>query len=513
MKFIRLISTNNSSDGILDNEFNQDIKIDEDSQIAYRSLAVEVDPEELTIDNSNNGITLQTKISDALTSGQAGLDFGNFSTSNPAELLENLGKACNNSLVEKPFNIGTQFQSIIKGGKTRIESQFCPNSAPLTKENFAQPHGDFINDANISASNYSSSSSSADDENIFFSYQEFGKGAAVFRTRIRNLADNGGASNTNGFDIGLSDVNPAQWNLIGNFTLPDAQKTYNIKVKKPTENYFFNVKGNANQDGNFTPESFAIGTLANNDIIEFIKLGTNLILRVYRNSDATVKTLATVNLKTTYNGVGEFGVNQPLFPYIIMHGAQAEANLDSVYTRCFFDPFTSNVVPTVLNTVEDVAGGNDHESLGVKPGQARPNQSSARGRISFESSTLAEYLGFQNTLNTSESLGNFLLHSENNFNAGIKYDNLIIELMNLQVDSYDGLEKGRRNVIATIPAIKNADGAIVNEANNLVFIDLENAQPRYFRNIKARILYGDLSTVKTIGLTSLSLLIKNKNEK
>ena len=512
MKFIRLISSNNSNDGILDNEFNQDIKLEQDSQIAYRSLAVEIDPEQLTIDNSNNGITLQTKINDATTSGQANLDLGNFSTSNPDELLSNLDKACNNSLVEKPFNIGTQFQSIIKNGKTRIESKFCPNSAPLTKENFAQPHGDTLNDASVSTSQYSSSSSSADDVNIFFSYQEFGKGAAVFRTRIRNLVDNGGASNTNGFDIGLSDVNPAEWDLTGNFTLTDAQKTYNIKVKKPTENYFFNIKGNANQDGNFAPGSYALGTEATNDIIEFIKLGSNLILRVYRNSDITVKTLATVNLKTTYNGVGEFGVNQPLFPYIIMHGAQPNANLDSVYTRCFFDPFVSNVAPTVLNTVEDVAGGNNHESLGVKPGQARPDQSGARGQLTFESSTLAEYLGFNNTTNLSETFANFVLHSDQNFNAAANYDNLIIELMNLQVDSYDGLEKGRRNIIATIPAVKNADGAIVNEANNLVFIDLDNAQPRYFRNIKARILYGDFSTVKTVGLTSLSLLIKNKSE-
>lgn len=73
-------------------------------------------------------------------------------------------------------------------------------------------------------------------------------------------------------------------------------------------------------------------------------------------------------------------------------------------------------------------------------------------------------------------------------------------------------EKGRRNIIATIPANSNANGVIVNEASNLVFIDLDNAQPRYFRNIKARLLYGDLTSVKTIGLTSLTLLIKNKKE-
>lgn len=512
MKFIRLISSNNSNDGILDNEFNQDIKLEEDSQIAYRSLSVQLDPLSLVVDNSNNGITLQTKINDPLTSGTAGIDLGSYSTSNPDDLLASLGNACNNSLVEKPINIGTQFIAQIKGGKTRIESKFCPNSNVLTKENFQSPHGQSLNDVSVSTSQYSSSSSSATDQNIFFSYQQFGKGCSIYRARIRHLSDNTGASNTNGFDIGLSDVDPTTWNTTGNFTLTDAQKTYNIKVQKPTDNYFFNVKGNANQDSTFTPENVG-NTLGINDIIEFIKLGSNLILRIYRDSDATVKTLATVNLTSTYSGAGEFGVNQPLFPYMIFHGAQANANIDSKYTRCFFDPFVSNIDPSVATTIAETAEGNDHESLGVKPPQARPDQPTAQGRISFESDTIAQYLGFNNTVNVSETNANFTLHSDNNYQAGIKYDNLIVELMNLQVDSYDGLEKGRRNVIATIPATKNDDDVIVNEANNLVFIDLDNAQPRYFRNIKARVLYGDLTTVKTVGLTSLSLLIKNKNEK
>ena len=510
MKFVRLISSNNSTDGILDNEFNQDIKLEEGSQIAYRSLAVDLDPLNLTVDNSNNGITLQTKISDGTTSGTADIQLGNYNNTNSDDLLGNLTKALNNSLVEKPVNIGTQFQAIIKSGKTRIESKFCPNSNSLTKENFATPHGATLNDAVVSGVQYSSSSSSATDQNIFYSFQEFGKGCAVFRTRIRKLADNGGASNTNGFDIGLSDVNPTTWTTTGNFTLTDDQKTYNVKVQKPTDNYFFNVKGNPNQDSTFAPENFASNTLATNDIIEFIKLGTNLILRVYRDSDLTVKTIATVNLATQYNA--DRGVNQPLYPYIIFHGSQPNANIDSPYTRCFVDPFVSNITPSTVNTAEDVAEGNDHEQLGVKPGQARPGQPNTRGRLTFESTTLAQYLGFNNATNDSETTQNFVLHSNNNFQSALTYDNLVVELMNLQVDSYDGLEKGRRNIIATVPTQADANGVIVNEASNLVFIDLDNAQPRHFRNIKARILYGDLSTVKTIGLTSLTLLIKKKNE-
>ena len=64
MKFIRLVSDNNVDDGILDNEFNQDIKLEEGSQIAYRSLAVDLDPQEFIVDASNNQITFQSNIND-----------------------------------------------------------------------------------------------------------------------------------------------------------------------------------------------------------------------------------------------------------------------------------------------------------------------------------------------------------------------------------------------------------------------------------------------------------------
>jgi len=513
MKFIRLISTNNSSDGILDNEFNQDIKIDEDSQIAYRSLAVDLDPQEFTVDNSNNEITFQSNINDATTIGTSKLSVPiTYNTNNATELLDDLQKTTNNSLLYNSKNIGTQFQVIIKSGKTRIESKHCPNSVSILRNNFSGDFGSTLNDASIAASgNISASSSQTSDMNLLFSHQQFGKGCSVFRTRIRNLTDNGGTSNSNGFEIGLSDVKPTTWNTSGIFTLPDAQKTYNISIGKPTDNYFFNDKNSADQDSGIAPENTVVGTRTTNDIIEFAKVGKELIIRLYRNSQVTADIISVTNLETQYNGTGEFGVEQPLYPYIILHGIAADAMLDG-YSRCFFDPFVANIKPINIVTNEDIAQGNEHSELGVKPSDARPSLS-LKGRFTFNSSILAQHLGFDESSLLSELAGSdYIVHSRNTYTAALTYDNLVVELMNLQVDSYDGLEKGRRNIIATIPTNSDENGVIVNEANNLVFIDLDNAQPRYFRNIKARILYGDLSTVKTIGLTSLSLLIKNKSE-
>ena len=516
MKFIRLVSDPRNTDGILDNEFNQDIEIEENSKIAYRSMAIELDTQVFKVEGDNNKISFQANVNDATTLNTALLEEKTYTPTNADELLTDLQNKINQSLVYKPKNIGTQFQVIKKDGKTRIESKFCPNSIKILQANFSGSYGYTLNDAGFLASGkISASSSQTDDRNILYSLQEFGKGCAVFRTRIRNLTDNGGASNTNGFEIGLSDIKPSSWNTTGNFTLPDATKTFNVSLGKPTDNYFYNDKGAANQDAGFAPESTLEANKSTNDIIEFRRIGENLECRIFRNTQgaATGDLIFTENMTTRYNGAGQFGSNQPLYPYIILHGDNTTCSLDG-YTRCFFDPFVSNVTP--LNndpvSIEDIQQGNDHHELGAKPSDGRPSLSSV-GEFKFFDSLLASYLGFNQTVFKSDVIGsNFIKHSEKNFTAMLDYDNLVLELIDIQVDSYDGLSKGRRNFLATIPTIKNDNNVIVNEANNLVFIDIRNTSPRNLRNIKARILYGDLTPVENVGLTSVVLLIKGSNE-
>lgn len=93
MKFIRLVSGDNADDGILDNEFKQDIKIEEGSQIAYRSLAVDLDPQEFVVDTSNNQISYQSNINDAATIGVAKLTSPTtYNTDNAIELLADTQK-------------------------------------------------------------------------------------------------------------------------------------------------------------------------------------------------------------------------------------------------------------------------------------------------------------------------------------------------------------------------------------------------------------------------------------
>lgn len=516
MKFIRLVSDPRNTDGILDNEFNQDIEIDENSKIAYRSMAIELNTQVFKVETENNKISFQSNVNDATTLNTALLEQKTYTPANAEELLTDLQNKINQSLVYTPKNIGTQFQVIKKDGKTRIESKFCPNSVKILQANFAGSYGSTLNDALIAGSgNISASSSQTDDRNILYSLQELGKGCAVFRTRIRNLTNNGGASNTNGFEVGLSDVEPSTWTTGAAFTLPDATKTFNVSLGKPTDNYFYNDKGGANQDAGFTPEKTLVESRTQNDIIEFRRIGENLECRIFRDSAGAANgdLIFTANMTTTYNGAGEFGSNQPLYPYIIFHGANTTCMLDG-YSRCFFDPFESNITPLNNDPVtnEDIQQGNEHHELGAKPSDGRPSLSTI-GEFKFFDTLLASYLGFKQTIFRSEVPGNnFVKHSEKNYVGMLDYDNLILELMDIQIDSYDGLSKGRRNFLATIPTVKNVNNVIVNEANNLVFIDIRNTSPRNLRNIKARILYGDLTPVENVGLTSVTILIKGSNE-
>ena len=88
-------------------------------------------------------------------------------------------------------------------------------------------------------------------------------------------------------------------------------------------------------------------------------------------------------------------------------------------------------------------------------------------------------------------------------------NNYLVELLNIEIESYDSLHGGRRNILKVIP-VPNVNNTLVNyEANNITFLDVKNALPRTLRNIKARILDDDLQAVDIQNNAVLTILVKN----
>jgi len=102
-------------------------------------------------------------------------------------------------------------------------------------------------------------------------------------------------------------------------------------------------------------------------------------------------------------------------------------------------------------------------------------------------------------------------------------DNYLVILDSHPVISYDcsltqgslltdktAAKTGRRmNIIATIPDNNNQSGVVEFDANELIFIDLDNNYKQNISNIRARILTKDLQEIQTTGTSILTLLIKD----
>ena len=66
------------------------------------------------------------------------------------------------------------------------------------------------------------------------------------------------------------------------------------------------------------------------------------------------------------------------------------------------------------------------------------------------------------------------------------------------------------NILATIPVNDNANGVVEFQANELVYIDLDNKFATELKNLRLRILDKNLNEIKTVGTAILTLLIKDE---
>lgn len=149
----------------------------------------------------------------------------------------------------------------------------------------------------------------------------------------------------------------------------------------------------------------------------------------------------------------------------------------------------------------------DSTTLGASPqGQ---NRARANHIITFESSVLPTFLGFNETsyLQNNAVVGSYV--ADNMFDITDTADSFVVEMLSLDLDSYDSKTGGRRSILATVPKTEGVDGTIVYEANYPTFINVRNKNPVALRNLRLRILKSNLLPIVITGTATLTLLIEN----
>ena len=388
-------------------------------------------------------------------------------------------------------------------------------------------------------------------------FVEWCKGSAMFMVGIASLVANAGASDTNGFCIGLSFTDLMGVTDLGNKPIPTSARDFEIRVKKPTDFFEFVEPSNpgVNQVSTYTPFLVTDPDSLKNDHLLFERREGKILASVINGSSAGgVKNFIFEHTLT------DDEMEKSIYPYISVFGAAGDVLVGRpiVTINPFFYPVTNNIQSldnqyyqyTGIN--QSILGGpNAYDSLtdfsSVVPysddlifENERTAKTNYNPKLTLNSEVLRA-LGFNKSGNNPVTLqrpATLLTIDESNnipflqfdiisdgLNDFVNSDNYIVLLDSNPLYSYDASQfdysdkknttfdkynkRGRRlNILATIP-INNNSGIMEYQPNELVYIDFDNKFPQVLKNIRLRVLDKDFGEIKTTGQCIMTLLIKD----
>lgn len=520
MRIIRL--TTEEQTASFDSTFNEDIKFEANTQIALQNVSLEVKKDQIVINGDNDMIRfsirgiqgLGTKTIYLKHNSDAGGENDDpfYGANNYSKLLKDLQDKMNVSLVEVGAEIGVQFK-VAKSQKGEIQIQGV-------QSDFSSRAVDLIANINTVANVPQLVATGADpqwnsavagevdtNERTTYSTHAMTKGCGVFRTKIRRLMDLNADVVSNGYIQGVSSANISS-KLNGEGFL-NTDFNYAIGVFKTDENYHYFINGAMTESN--VPVGYTGTGAVNNDFVEIVIEGTGTESRIKGKVWKNGAGAGVHNL--LFNEPYDQSKQLPLYPFLTFRGGvNDKAQSVRITTDPYFDPPTVNL-STGTNEIEDI----------VEVGAPSPPQVSylpTSTFIQFEGIELPKFLGFTETRYPNQG---FTLARHFNFVADLKFnitntaDAFMVLLDNIQLKSYDDYDPlgrgkgGRKNILAVVPQ-SDADELVIYEPNNLVFVDTDFSNSVNMRNIKARIVKNDNSAMEISGLTTMTLIIKNKGE-
>lgn len=460
MKLLRL--TTDNQQGLFDIKFNEEVDVEAKSKMALHSLSFEQLKRTIEIDSDNDEITVNYKTTSPAISRTKILTHNLYSPDNVDYLLENIQTLLNQTpLLENANQHGIEWK-VEKGQKNKINIFYKKNP---TLRKIANPKNNNVEYVTTNNGTYQPTGASG---GYVASTDFLPRGCGYFRAKWYTRADGD-------LYIGVSQQNP---DLNTGFSINNI--LYGVYVDRVAGQYKYILNGVLGG---------AVAVIGTNDWIETGIEDGKVVCNVYRDGEPAGNNL----LSQEYNNITK------LYPYLVFTGTQANsANISYNYSSF------SNVN----------SSSNDTHNVGAVPMPTARNTASNQSVV-LESIELAEYLGFENR-NLGEQLTTeyyalapelFLLNSYN--------DSFVVELLDLKLDSYDSQKGTRRNILAVIPSAEineQSSAGIVYEANNLIWINLNNYEKLNLRNMRLRVLQRDLTPIEMKGLAVMTVLVKDKDE-
>ena len=500
MRLLRL--TTDNTNAFFDNNFNTDIQIEQGQQIALQSCSFSEQISILKVDGTNNQLDFKYSGNNTLSiilEAKTGTEDGEpnvYDATNFNDLLKDITDKLNKALVyQTGKTIGLSFKAdiAIQTDKVRIGYRRSDHSTARSRVDRGQ--AELTNNCETTLNNGTvrlrrNIASANNDVAKYYSLIPWRDGCFTFRTKIDGYSDTGTGNEDNGFVFGLSTVNPSVWK--SKATMSADEKTYYIKFVRNGVKY--KIKAVGQPEADTTQNITAVADGGDNldgDSIEWSIDGSTLRATVYQKASAAGVEIYTENLPA--------GSNRELYPFVTIQGGAGRIQVRNPVHS--INPFHNTHLDT---NVENSELG--YSGVGAKPPAVTGNPESAN-TLTMKP-TVASFLGYKFTSISQNATSPCNFDADKIFVATNSNTSFIIELMNIQINSYNSENGQRQNIIAVVPKSIEDTSIIEYEPNNLYFIDVSNTFS--LRNIKARILRIDGSTPLVSGKSVLTLLIKNK---
>ena len=562
MKLVRL--TTDDPKAIFNSFLHQDLEIAPYSKIALGKLAVEIDDEPLVIDNENRLIRIQFITG---TIKDIRLNFGSYTLANYLELYQDIESKINQALgtlngfnkIQFPNEIGKTCQ-VTKNlaGKTQISVRQALSSSYMEKVHQNAPTK-YIDSATqrksvLAPTNaFTILTSSAETHSYDFqpngvavadksqwllsAAQEYpiARGCGIHRVKIHEITNKFGEG-LKGFAISLHTQHPNEYlssrNMIGDAPVgPNVSDiAYGIKLPLLNGVYSTIINGVAtastlscNDNGGFAGGQGYYGSAAANNVDNDtvgIEINDGVIrFVVYRTNPAGDNGVDAIVLGTapypteTIDGVIHSNTKPLYASYTFFGAGLVTGNYGCALRMCRYTPDYYAMSATAIALESKFQEAYTDHILG-NTNQTTQITRATKHSIKFTGEELHTFLGFQYQRQPA-FVTDFILSkgvdfiSEYRLSNGILNDCILVELNNMQVESYDAFEDKRQrvNVLSVIP-YDDTNLNILYSPNNLIFLDLNNQHPIRLSSFKARLVRGDYTDLNVKGLTSMVVYIQ-----
>lgn len=472
MRLIRL--TTKDLTGFFDCDFNEDVIVEPKSKIALHSFTSQFNRFELVINAQNDKITFSVDGDGAIKT--ISLPNGAWNNSN-IQLFQTLATQIFNRSMEYTTNqLGRQWYVGTEAERFTLQ---CMSGTIFNPANSA--YNKFTRKQNVTNAGTGSpfiwkrtTGSGSGSNNAFVYYKSTQcKGSASFRSKLINDPTSG----TEGFLLSYSASTVSEETT----TIDQSSIAYGIRYVDTAQPYKIIING---------VETATTTTPAINDILSIDTYGGNLYLNVYRNPSTNPITLHTSDYDHITNyfpiaifvGTTTIGGIQFSSDYFY-NNANPPNEVDTTYTDLTIPTFSSKVI--------------------------------TENFLEFDDPLLSQELGYRQyryPLAGYNKEVNATYTGENGFKLRDFSESYIVEMLNLNIDSYDAQSKQHRNFLAVIPQVSQVREQVVYNSPNFIWLDINNAFPIIMRQFKARILKEDLTSINTYGLSQIVVLIKGPSE-